>query len=639
VCGIVGCAGAVPDPESRSRILARLRHRGPDDAGQWLDGEAWLGHTRLAIVDLSAEGHQPMQSPGGRFSVTFNGEVYNHPELRGELIQEGIRFRGHSDTEVLAAAIEAWGLDRAVERFIGMFAFGVYDRVERSMWLVRDRLGIKPLYFATAPGRLAFASELTALALFPWIDQRIDPAALHAYFRYLCVPAPATILRGVRKLEPGTMLRWDGECGPTCRRYWDLETVANAGRAAQITCSFDDAADDLEGRLRDSIRLRMRADVPLGAFLSGGVDSSLVAALMRAESTEPVHTHTIGFEEASHDEAPFARQIARHLETEHHEHVLAVSMVPELVPEALDVYDEPFADGSCVPTFLLSRHFRQHAKVALSGDGGDELFGGYPRYFWAGRIQAIRARLSPRGARLLATVVRSVPDSAWALMERGGARAYSGADGLSARARRLAGYLACEPDQVYEEMMSAWREPHRLLGGSTNGALGPSPSDFAQFGWAEQMIATDQKHYLVDDILTKVDRASMAVSLEVRVPLLDHRLVEWSWRVPLRYKMSPTGDRGKLLLRHVLYRHVPAPLIERPKMGFGMPMTKWLRTTLRPWAEDILRSQSLRQDGMLNYQVVDEVWRDHLAGRDRLAEIWTVLAFHQWQLRRRALTL
>jgi asparagine synthase (glutamine-hydrolysing) len=309
-----------------------------------------------------------------------------------------------------------------------------------------------------------------------------------------------------------------------------------------------------------------------------------------------------------------------------------------LVPQALQVYDEPFADSSCVPTFLLSRHFRRHAKVALSGDGGDELFAGYRRYFWADRIQAIRRKLSATGARWLARVIQAVPDRAWEAVGSGlGAGAYRGADGLSARARRFAGYIACEPKHVYEEMISAWRDPHRLLGDLPVSALGPDPSAFGDFGWSEQMVVTDQKHYLVDDILTKVDRASMAVSLEVRVPLLDHRIVEWSWRVPLQYKMAPTGDRGKLLLRHVLYRHVPPQLIERPKMGFGMPMARWLRTTLRPWAEEILRSDSLRTSDVLNYRAIEEVWQEHLAGHDRLQQIWTVLAFQQWQQRWRAL--
>jgi asparagine synthase (glutamine-hydrolysing) len=621
------------------KLLSGLRHRGPDDSGEWVsvDDGVWLGHTRLAIVDLSSEGHQPMGSPSGRFIVTFNGEIYNHPELREELQKAGVCFRGHSDTEVLAAAIEHFGIEKAVLRFIGMFVFAVYDSVERCVWLVRDRMGIKPLYFAVSSGRLAFASELTALKSFTWIDQRIDPSALQAYFRYLSVPAPATILVGVRKLQPGTLLRWDAESGVKCQRYWDLQAIAAAGRADQIDGTLDEASEELESRLRDSIRLRMRADVPFGAFLSGGVDSSLVAALMRAESSEPVHTHTIGFEEASHDESPFARAVARHLGTEHHEHVLTVSEIPDLVPEALSVYDEPFADGSCVPTLLLSRHFRRHAKVALSGDGGDELFAGYPRYFWADRIEATRKRLTPRGARWFARALQAVPAGAWELAEKSGASAYAGAEGLASRARRFAGYLSCEPERVYEEMISAWPEPERLLRARAVYALGPNPADFAAFGWSEQMIASDQKHYLVDDILTKVDRASMAVSLEVRVPLLDHRLVEWSWRVPLRFKMSPTGDRGKLLLRHVLQRHVPAHLIDRPKMGFGMPMARWLRTTLRPWAEDMLGSASLRSDGALDYDVVQEVWREHLAGHDRLQQIWTVLALHQWRERWRAL--
>ncbi|RMH34347.1 MAG: asparagine synthase (glutamine-hydrolyzing) [Nitrospirae bacterium] len=631
MCGIVGWLGRGIDPELALRMRDSLYHRGPDDSGYWHDTEAnvWLGHRRLAILDLSEAGHQPMLSHSGRYVIVFNGELYNYKELGGELQGLGERFLGHSDTEVMLAAIERWGLKQALARFIGMFAFALWDRQEQSLTLVRDRLGIKPLYYADAEGQFAFSSELRALARLPWLDSSIDQEALADYLRFLCVPAPRSILRGARKLAPGTLLIWrDGEVRNEC--YWDLKEVALQGLANPLEMDFCEAADELEARLRDAIALRMRSDVPYGAFLSGGVDSSVVAALMQQLSPEPVHTFTVGFPNTSHDESRHARAVATHLGTRHHEAILESRDVVNLIGEVAAIHDEPFADGSSVPTYLLSRFVRNHVTVALSGDGGDELFGGYPRYYWATRIERWRRRLGPIGSRLAASALRHIPD--WLVdgpVTRAVAKGYRGADGLGARVRRLGGYLGADAGNVDLEMTAAWVDPVSVM------QVEPKSKNdrYAMrlpLDWPEQMMAMDQMNYLPNDILTKVDRASMAVSLEVRVPLLDHRLVEWSWRVPRQYKFNESGDRGKLLLREVLYRHMPKTLIERPKMGFGMPMAQWLRGPLRAWAEDWLAESALVSLGLLKTKVVRLVWQEHLAGKNRLPQIWTVLMLQIW---------
>lgn len=632
MCGIIGWLGR-PSQEIGIRMRDTMSHRGPDSAGEWSDPDrkVWLGHRRLAIIDLTSEGHQPMLSQSGRFVITYNGEVFNYLDIKKELELFGLKFRGHSDTEVIIAAIEEWGVAAAVRRFVGMYAFGVYDRQEQRIWLVRDRLGIKPLYYANHSGEFAFASELQALKQLPWLDQTIDKNALYAYFRYLCVPAPATIIKGAKKLPPASILCWDGkEVIINC--YWDHKEVVKAGLQSPIECGFSEAADELELKLKESVRLRMLADVPLGAFLSGGVDSSLVVALMQVQSDRPIKTYNIGFTEESHDESPFARAIASHLGTEHHELILTPANVIDLIPKISSFYDEPFADSSNVPTYLVSRFARNGVTVALSGDGGDELFGGYPRYFWASRIQRLKQRLAPWGSRLFGHAIERMPDAFWdKIIANLGGKKLAGSEGLSARVQRFGRYLVTPLDRIYEEMISAWKNPADLLCSEPQVFLGPDLNKFNGINLAEQMMAVDQENQLVDDFLTKVDRASMRVSLEVRVPLLDHRLVEWSWRVPAEYKMLPHGDRGKLLLREVLYRYVPKYLIERPKMGFGMPMGRWLRKELRPWAEELLNPTSLSKIELLNPSAIQRVWEEHLDGADRLPQIWTVLMFLQWQ--------
>jgi asparagine synthase (glutamine-hydrolysing) len=530
-------------------------------------------------------------------------------------------------------ACAEWGVELAAQCFEGMFAFGLYDLAERTLWLARDHMGIKPLYYAQYGDHFAFASELTPLLSLPWVGRTVDQDALFSYFRYSCVPAPASILRGVRKLASGTLLRF-AQGAATLSKFWNLEKLADASRqSVDSKMSLREAADELEARLRHAVRQHMQSDVPFGALLSGGIDSSLVVALMQAESSNPVKTFSIGFSEASHDESAHARAVAKHLRTDHHELILNSDEIPALVPMVASYYDEPFADNSSIPTYLVSRFARESVTVCLSGDGGDELFGGYPRYFWAKRIEALRQRMTPRGAKLAAKILQAVPATVWDQMVNPalGYR-YSGAEGLAYRVRRFAAYLGCERDSAYSQTISVWRDPSELLGYQPEFLLGADAVHYPDLTWAEEMMLIDQGNYLQDDILTKVDRASMAVSLEARVPLLTHSLVEFSWQLGASLKLADVGDRGKLVLREVLYRYVPKDLIERPKQGFGMPIGQWLRGPLREWAEGLLTPAGLEGCG-LRADVVAKVWHEHQAGFDRQAMLWTVLMYRQWHQR------
>jgi asparagine synthase (glutamine-hydrolysing) len=629
MCGILGLLGTVQSTEVAEQMRHALRHRGPDSWGEWQEDDVWLAHLRLAVLDLSPHGHQPMHSICGRFVLTFNGEVYNYRQLREQLKAEGVSFQGESDTEVVLKACVAWGLENAVKQFEGMFALGFYDRFKKSLWLARDPMGIKPLYYAQSGEYFAFSSELTPLLPLSWIDQSVDRDALFSYFRYLCVPAPSSILKGVRKLASGSTLRFSGGKSHI-QRYWNLPEKALQAREAQQPISLSAAADELESRLIQSVRLHMQSDVPYGGFLSGGIDSSTIVALMQAISSQPVKTFSVGFAEGSHDESAHARAVAKHLGTAHHELRIDPSTIPELIPDVMAFYDEPFADNSAIPTYLVSKFARESVTVCLSGDGGDELFGGYPRYFWGKRLQSLRQRLSPTGAKAAAGLLRSIPAPLWdKLVNPMSGYRFSGAEGLAYRVRRFAAYLGCERDQAYAQTMSTWPDPALLLDHHPSTTLGADAESYPDLSWSDEMMLIDQLNYLQDDILVKVDRASMAVSLESRVPLLTHPLVEWSWSIDSSLKLADSGDRGKLVLREVLYRYVPKELIERPKQGFGMPIGKWLRGPLREWAEDSLNKDSLQQCG-LNTDLVRNVWADHLRGANRQAMIWSVLMYVQW---------
>ena len=635
MCGFAGFLSVnSADPQERlceiaGRMAATLQHRGPDDCGVWADADAGyaVGFRRLSIIDLTPSGHQPMLSPSGRFVIAYNGEVYNHSELRSILDKDhGVRFRGNSDTEVILAAVEEWGLERALERFVGMFAFALWDRRKRRLLLARDRLGVKPLYYGTCGQTFLFASELKAIRAHPDFIPEVDRDALVPFLRYGYVPAPRSIYRGIHKLPAGCVLEV-GDTGPAPapRPYWSAESIALAGLESRIS-DADSAANELETILHESVRLRMISDVPLGVFLSGGIDSSLVTALMREHSPGTVKTFSIGFREASYDEAAWARRVSQHLRTDHTELYVTSTDAMRVVPRLPTVYDEPFADASQIPTLLVSQLAREKVTVALSGDGGDELFGGYTRYLWGPGAWARLCRLPIPARKAAGRLLRGLPPAALSLAELALRRRERNAVD---KIRKLAqAFDSNSEGRFVRSIHSHWVNPESVV-------LGAADSEeflvCANSGmtFAERMMLSDQGRYLPDDILVKVDRASMAVGLEAREPLLDHRLFAFSWRVPLSMKI--VDGKGKWLLRQVLYRHVPAELVERPKAGFTLPLDGWLRGPLREWAAALLEPARLRREGYFNPEAVETAWREHQSGRrNRQLALWDILMFQAW---------
>jgi asparagine synthase (glutamine-hydrolysing) len=616
------------------RMNDTIVHRGPDGDGVWVDEAAGiaLAHRRLAIVDLSPLGRQPMESADGRWVIAFNGEIYNFQDLRAELEARGHAFRSHSDTEVLVEGVAAWGVEATMRRLVGIFALALWDRQERTLHLVRDQMGVKPLYWGRFGGTVLFGSQPKALRAHKDFRAGIDRDALTAYFRFAYVPAPHSVYQGVHKLEPGCILTFRGGADPVRTVYWSLEAAVQAGLSDRLELSDTEAADRLEALLKDAIGRQMVADVPLGAFLSGGVDSSTVVALMQAQSSRPVRTFTIGFKEAGFDESVDARAVARHLGTDHTELTVEPAHALEVIPRLAEWYDEPFADSSQVPTFLVSELTRRSVTVALSGDGGDELFAGYNRYFLGSKLWRTMGPVPGplRGA--VAGLIRAVSPGRWdALVGR-----LPGMPSLIGdKAHKLASILgSADADALYRGLVSQWHHPEALvLGGrEPHGLLWDERVSAAVPDFVERMQYLDTATYLPDDILAKVDRASMAVGLEARVPLLDHRVVEFAWRLPATQKIR--GGQGKHLLRQVLYRHVPRALIERPKMGFGVPIDSWLRGPLRDWAEDLLDERRLREDGVLDAAIIRRFWAEHQSGRRNWQHrLWAVLMFQAWKAR------
>ena len=634
MCGIAGLfrlRGGGGNPATAALTMVdTLAHRGPDGRDAWGDADAGigLGHRRLAIIDLTTTGAQPMHSANGRYVITYNGEVYNFRELRRELEALGHAFRGTSDTEVMLAAFTQWGMEQAVQRFVGMFAFAVFDRQERALHLVRDRLGVKPLYWSISDGWLLFGSELRALMAHPAFHPQIDREAVSAFLRYSYVPAPASIFRGVHKLSPGCLLTIKAGAEPQIKPYWRLRDVAAQPERLDITAH--EAADGLNELLLHSVRQRLIADVPLGAFLSGGIDSSTIVALMQACSERPVRTFTIGFKEEAYDEAPFARAVAQRLGTDHTEVVLDENFALTLVPTVADWFDEPFADSSQLPTYLVSRMTRAHVTVALSGDGGDELFGGYPKYDLLAKTWRRIGHL-PRGLRALTGLaLRALPERAAAAAAK---RAFDPgrAERLGEKTRRLAAALAApDADAATAAIDAVGADAAGLVLGAT-GALHPQRLALPTPDLVSRMQAQDMASYLPDDILTKVDRCSMAVSLESREPLLDHRVVEYIWSLPPAIRR---GGETKSLLKSVLARYLPVSLFERPKRGFSVPLGQWLAGPLRDWAEDLLSPTKLANEGLLDSGGVARLWQRHLSGRQQNATaLWNVLMLRAWSER------
>ena len=656
MCGVVG-ALSLRKALSLTTLASMtdcLLHRGPDAAGEWLDSKAGiaLGHRRLSILDLSATGAQPMHSACGRYVIVFNGEIYNFKNLRDEIthLHPSHIWRGTSDTEVILAGVSYWGVETTLTKLDGMFAIAVWDKVENNLSLARDRMGEKPLYYGYVGEQFAFASELKALKVLDGWTNEIDRTALTAYFRYSYIPSPLSIFKGIAKLMPGHFLKIShadiqahstGICigigmrMPESRAYWKLDDAIANGRIHPFAGSEKEATDQLEKLLLDTVGKQMVSDVPLGAFLSGGVDSSTVVALMQAQSEKPIQTFTIGFNEADFNEAEYAKAVAAHLGTDHHELYVTSQQTLDVVPLLPTLYDEPFADSSQIPTYLVAQLARSKVAVSLSGDGGDELFCGYNRYTWTNKIWGAMSPFPAPIRQLAANAASAIPP---AIIAQG----YSLIKPLLpqslqfthpadkwAKTADLIGVK--DSSALYKRVVSSWQLPELLvIGGSEPLSIFDlSEPQSHQLNLGEQMMRFDALTYLPDDILVKVDRASMAVSLESRVPLLDRRVVEFAWHLPMAMKLR--NGVSKWILREVLYRHVPRELIERPKMGFGVPIDSWLRGALRPWAEALLDEKLLAQQGYLNVSMIRKVWLEHLSGRRNWQyQLWAVLMFQAW---------
>ena len=617
-------------------MASKVKHRGPDDSGSWVDGEQGiaLAHSRLSVLELSPAGHQPMISPSGRFVIVYNGEIYNHLELREQL--EGVVWRGHSDTETLLAAIDAWGVLATLKKCVGMFAFALWDRKNHILTLARDRLGEKPLYYGWQDNVFIFGSELKALRAHPAFQGEIDRGALALFLRYNYIPAPYSIYKGIHKLLPGTYLVVrPGERGAEPTIYWSAKKWAETGQRNLFDGGDVEAREELERLLRQSVSKQMVADVPLGAFLSGGVDSSTIVALMQTQSDRAIKTFTIGSRSEGYNEAEQAKAVARHLGTDHTELYVTPEEAMAVIPRLPKLYDEPFADSSQIPTFLVANLAHRHVTVALSGDGGDELFGGYNRHYWAPRFQrgfgSVPRPLRSALAMGLTTLKPHAWDAVFCSLEKllpDAWRYVNPGDKLHKLAEVLPVRSA---EEMYHGLVSFWKRPEKVVALQNDYPLmlfdvGAQP-DLKDF--SHRMMYLDLVSYLPDDILVKVDRAAMGVSLETRVPMLDHRVVEFAWQLPLSMKIRE--GQGKWLLRQVLYKYVPRKLVERPKMGFGVPLDAWLRGPLKEWAEALLSKDRLKREGFLNSGPVREKWHEHLTGRRNWAyHLWGVLMFQSW---------
>lgn len=640
MCGFSGFFNRVSFPQYPEQLLMNMGqaifHRGPDDGGVWCDEVAGIGlsHRRLAIIDLSAAGHQPMVSASGRFVMVFNGEIYNHLTLRKRLesLNEMSCWRGHSDTETLLAAITAWGVSKALQASVGMFALALWDREKRTLTLARDRLGEKPLYYGWQGESFLFGSELKALRAHPHFAGEINRDALTLLMRHSYVPAPHSIWQGIYKLQPGCLLTLSsGRHEPTIEHYWSGQACIESGLAKPFSGDAGQAVSTLDALLHDAIGQQMMADVPLGAFLSGGVDSSLIVALMQAQSCRPVRTFTIGFDEVQYNEAKHARAVARHLKTDHTELYVTSREALSVIPKLPVLFDEPFSDASQIPTFLVSEMARQYVAVSLSGDGGDELFGGYNRYVFANRLWGRLSKLPLALRTSLAKGLTAISPQGWNRLAypftvalgpiNVGDKLYKGADVLA----------SSSVDAMHLQLVSHWSDPTKLVKGAIEPEtlLTGTTKQPVTLSGVEQMMALDMLSYLPDDILVKVDRAAMGVSLETRVPFLDHRVVEFAWSLPLQFKLS--AGVGKWVLRQVLYQYVPPALIERPKMGFAVPIGSWLRGPLRDWAEELLNENRLEQEGFFDSAMVRSKLAEHLSRkRNWQYHLWDVLMFQAW---------
>jgi len=642
MCGIVGFFSQTSSPPLEPVLLKMadaIKHRGPDDYGVWAEDSSGIGlaHRRLSILDLSSAGHQPMISSSGRYVIVFNGEIYNHQDLRIELEDHQLAmadWKGRSDTETLLACIEAWGFEIALKKSVGMFAAALWDRKERCLTLARDRLGEKPLYYGWQGNVFLFTSELKALKQHPDFKSEIDRDALALQMRYNNVPTPYSIYRGIKKLTPGTLLKlsttieyFSSNDLPEPIPYWSLAEKATFGQETPFAGDEIEAVQALDHVLRNSVRQQMVADVPLGAFLSGGVDSSMVVALMQAQSHRPVKTFTIGFNEKSYNEAIHAKEVAQHLGTEHIELYVSPSETMDIIPRLHTLYDEPFADSSQIATFLVSQLTRQYVTVSLSGDGGDEIFGGYNRYTTAINMYKKSSNLPLFTRTRISQLMRTVPDSTWNFW----GQLFNVAHASEKMPKVLEILSARNLEEVYQRLVSHWKNSTGIVIGGTvpPSMLTDKVVDLDLPDFEHRMMYMDSVNYLQDDILVKVDRAAMGVSLETRIPFLDHRVVEFAWKLPLRMRIR--NGQGKWILKQMLYEYVPKKLIERPKAGFALPIASWLRDPLRDWAEDLLSESRLKNEGYLHSDPIRKKWSEHISGkRNWHKDLWNVLMFQSW---------
>jgi len=630
MCGIAGVlSGAPVDPLVMRRMVATLGHRGPDDEGVWIEPGIGLGHRRLSVIDLSPNGHQPMVSHNGRYVLTFNGEIYNHAALRAALVSDGINgWRGHSDTETLLETIASWGLARALRESVGMFALGLWDRHDRKLFLARDRFGEKPLYYGRAGKEFLFASELKAIRAHPDFSGTIDRDALKIFTARGYVPAPRSIFQEISKLEPGTILMVDGgeeKKHATFERYWSYRKVVESG-LANLLPSEEEARRELESALIAAIQGQSVADVPVGVFLSGGIDSSTIAALWRKHSSRELRTYSMGFEESGFDEAPYARAVANHLRTVHTESYVTSAEARDVIPLLPSIYDEPFADPSQIPTYLMSKLARQDVTVTLSGDGGDELFGGYSRYRTAANLWRKMQRVPASMRHAVGAALGKLPSGTWDRLAANRAR-FPGAR-LQRTFHRLEGVDSLA--ELYRSFRDEWTgEPSPVIGAAAQDPTCELDLEVADGTDLIRMMYCDAVSYLPGDILCKVDRAAMAHSLEVRIPFLDHRVADVAARIPIGMKIRNGTD--KYILKQLLFSHLPSPLFARPKAGFSVPIGTWLKGPLRPWAEDLLSRERLDREGFFCGAMIQRRWHDHLAGRrDATYSLWPILMFQAW---------
>ncbi|MBL4601818.1 MAG: asparagine synthase (glutamine-hydrolyzing) [Emcibacteraceae bacterium] len=639
MCGLVGVLGRIGSQSVTNDLLVNMTdvisHRGPDDSGIWMDEntQIGLGHRRLSIVDISSAGHQPMPSNTGRFILAYNGEIYNHLDLRKEIEAiESVNWKGHSDTETLLVGFDIWGIEETIKKSTGMFAFAVWDKVTNKLTLGRDRLGEKPLYYGWHGETLLFGSELKALKSHPEFNADINRDALALYLRHFYIPAPYSIYKNVKKLLPGHLLEINAQDKTeTYIEYWSFKEISENHEQNLYQGNEDEAVEELEKILKKSIKQQMMADVPLGAFLSGGIDSSTVVALMQAQSERPIKTFSIGFNEEGYDEAVHARAVAEHLGTEHTELYVTSEQAMSVISKLAKLYDEPFADSSQIPTYLVSKMAKEHVTVSLSGDAGDELFCGYNRYVMTHNLWAKLSKI-PRPIRsLCAFFMTLVSVKTWNNINKIIPTKFKMAN-LGDKMHKAANVLTTKTvSELYKGLVSTWNKPDEIVINSKEPltALNDPKRTPNLTNDVEKMMAIDTISYLPDDILAKVDRASMGVSLEGRIPFLNHKVVEFAWTLPLEYKLR--GGITKWCLKEVLYKHVPKSIMERPKMGFGVPIDEWLRGPLKEWAEKLIDESRLKKEGFFEPKIIQKVWQEHQSGkRNWQHKIWAILMFQLW---------